>query len=67
MMTRKHFRAIADIICDETICIHGQDDKSCNGCLIQRNSLCWSFIHFLRTQNPNFDECKFEEACYGSK
>jgi hypothetical protein len=52
-LTRKHFELIASIVKN----IENIDT---------RTSVAMDFAHALRAENPNFNVCRFVEACGGT-
>jgi hypothetical protein len=66
MLTRKHFRKIADIIAN-TDPLNGPHDENKFhrdiGSDRMRSVIAYEFASWLSTQNPNFDAGRFIEAC----
>lgn len=55
-LSRKHFVAIAQIVKDSRRNYGGQD-------ILETESLIDALADYFASQNPNFDFCKFEQAC----
>lgn len=61
MLYKKDFKAIAEIIKDNTdeIC----DDNHSHFMILPRNRVAFELADYLATQNPRFDRQKFLNAC----
>jgi len=60
-MTRKHYRAIAEFIRNNTSEI--DDDIHSHFMFVPRNSLVFELANLFAADNPNFDRQKFLDAC----
>ena len=60
-MTRKHFKAIAEILRSEIE--FAKKDRHCYNCRERLRNVTNELADFCATQNPLFDRAKFLEAC----
>jgi|TARA_R100001530_G_scaffold51240_1_gene38047 hypothetical protein len=63
MMTKKHYKAIAEILNKKFL---EMDNSLCNGTqdvVPIQEEIVKELATFLKTDNPNFDKTKFERAC----
>lgn len=63
MLMKKDFKAIAEIVKDDTIKIDGDCLIYDNYQVIPRDMLVESLADYFATQNPNFDRKRFLGAC----
>lgn len=61
-MTKKHFKAIAEIIKQERESTPGESRYE-QGCVDTANSIGRELASFCATMNPRFDRAKFLTAC----
>ena len=60
-ITKKHFKAVAEIINNHVFNYSVEDDVFLND---NKRKLVNSFIKYFKTQNKNFDSIKFYNACF---
>ena len=60
-ITKKHFKAVAEIINNHVFNYSVEDDVFLND---NKRKLVNSFIEYFKTQNKNFDSIKFYNACF---
>ena len=63
-ITKKHFKAVAEIINNHVFNYSVEDDVFLND---NKRKLVNSFIEYFKTQNKNFDSFKFYNACMKSQ
>ena len=63
MLTKKDFKAVAEIIEDNTTEIDGDCLKYNHYQVVSRNSLVMELADYFATQNPRFDRERFMKAC----
>ena len=63
-LTKKHFKAVAEIINNHVFNYSVEDDVFLND---NKRELVNSFIKYFKTQNKNFDSFKFYNACMKSQ
>lgn len=60
-MTKKHFKAIAEIIKDNATTIEKADGTIMH--VLPYSDTVADLAYYFRGENPNFDYSKFREAC----
>ena len=63
MVTKKDFKAIAEIIKKQTICIADTDSILCKAVKDIGYSYAVKLAAYFATQNPRFDRQRFLNAC----
>lgn len=61
MLTKKDFKAVAEIITENTNEIN--NDNYCHYYFVPRNRLVMELANYFATQNPYFDRERFMQAC----